>query len=461
MAAFFLYTPRLNKQLTFRLVFEKAVNRFIFFLLCAIIFFLPLPLGSYRPWAIMAMGSLICFTFILHLVNGAVNNKPLYPARYSLPLFSALLLVCVICVVQLYTVSLDPYQTKQMLLKTCFILLFCWLTFIYCDNAERIKKLIYVVIAAGVFQALYATYLNLSPEILSPIFGYKHTQRAIGTFTYSNFLANYLALSLCLGIGVLVGELKRGINIPNQTLKQTLRAWTEILLSSKIILRISLIIIIIALILTRSRMGNSAFFIALMVVSLLALFVYNKKPKAFKLLIVSFFIIDLIVIGAIFDVEKVKQRITETSIKSETRDEVVRDSIPLIMDRPLLGSGGGTFYTAFPSYQTQPYTGYYDNAHNDYVQFAVELGIPVTTALGALVLYCLWLCVKTMRKRKTALYQGVSFGCAVAITDMLLHSSVDYSLQAGANSMLFMLILCLAILSSELPAARKTKSKYT
>ena len=98
-----------------------------------------------------------------------------------------------------------------------------------------------------------------------------------------------------------------------------------------------LIIIIVALILTRSRMGNSAFFIALIIVSLLALFVYKQKPKAFKLLIVSFFIIDLIIIGAIFDVEKVKQRISETSLQSETRDEVVRDSIPLILDNPLLG----------------------------------------------------------------------------------------------------------------------------
>ncbi|HBW96894.1 MAG TPA: O-antigen polymerase, partial [Pseudoalteromonas sp.] len=167
--------------------------------------------------------------------------------------------------------------------------------FIYCNNSERIKKLIYTIIAAGVFQALYATYLNLSPEVLSPIFGYRHTPRAIGTFTYSNFLANYLALCLCLGIGVLVSELKRGSHASDLTFKQTLRAWTEILLSSKIILRISLIIIIIALILTRSRMGNSAFFIALMAVSLLALFVYNKKPKAFKLLIISFFIIDLII----------------------------------------------------------------------------------------------------------------------------------------------------------------------
>lgn len=431
------------------------MNRLIFVLLCGILFLLPLPLGSYRPWAILAMGLLISATFIAHLIYGAINNnQSLYPPLYSWPVFTALGVVVAVCAVQMFTVSVDPFQTKQMLLKTSFMILFCWLIFIYCNSATRIKKLVYAVICAGVFQALYASYLNLSPDVVSPIFGYKHTDRAIGTFTYSNFLANYLALCLCLGIGVLVSELKRNNGKGKNTLKQTLRAWAEILLSSKIVLRISLIIIIVALILTRSRMGNSAFFIALMVVSFLALFVYNNKPKAFKLLIVSFFIIDLIIIGAIFDVEKVKQRISETSIASETRDEVVRDSIPLILDKPLLGSGGGTFYTAFPAYQSEPYSGYYDNAHNDYIQFAVELGIPATAALGLLVLYCLWLCVATMRKRKTALFQGVAFGCAIAIIDMLLHSSVDYSLQAGANSMLFMVILCLAILSNKIVVKR-------
>jgi O-antigen ligase len=431
------------------------VNRLIFVLLCGILFLLPLPLGSYRPWAILAMGLLISATFITHLIYGAINNnQSLYPPLFSWPVFAALGVVVAVCAVQMFTVSVDPFQTKQMLLKTSFMILFCWLIFIYCNSAARIKNLIYAVICAGVFQALYASYLNLSPDVVSPIFGYKHTDRAIGTFTYSNFLANYLALCLCLGIGVLVSELKRNNGKGKNTLKQTLRAWAEILLSSKIVLRISLIIIIVALILTRSRMGNSAFFIALMVVSFLALFVYNNKPKAFKLLIVSFFIIDLIIIGAIFDVEKVKQRISETSIASETRDEVVRDSIPLILDKPLLGSGGGTFYTAFPAYQSEPYSGYYDNAHNDYIQFAVELGIPATAALGLLVLYCLWLCVATMRKRKTALFQGVAFGCAIAIIDMLLHSSVDYSLQAGANSMLFMVILCLAILSNKIVVKR-------
>ncbi|WP_193155616.1 O-antigen ligase family protein [Pseudoalteromonas aliena] len=437
------------------------MNRFIFFCICTILFLLPLPLGSYRPWAILAMGILIAATFCTHLVNSVINDKQaLYPPLYSWPLFSVLGVVVLVCGIQLLGTSVDAFQTKQMLLKTGFMILFCWLIFIYCNNALRIRKLIYAIICAGVFQALYASYLNLSPDIVSPLFSYKHTDRAIGTFTYSNFLANYLSLCLCLGIGVLISELKRSNSDYKQTFEQTMRAWAEILLSSKIILRVSLIIIIVALILTRSRMGNSAFFIALMIISALALFIYKQKPRSFKLLIVSFFIIDLIIIGAIFDVEKVKQRITETSLHSETRDEVVRDSIPLILDHPFLGAGGGTFYTAFPQYQSEPYSGYYDNAHNDYVQFAAELGIPATSLLGLLVLYCLWLSISTMRKRKTALFQGVAFACATAIVAMLLHSSVDYSLQAGANSMLFITILCLAILTNKLPAPKRNRKEH-
>lgn len=435
------------------------MNRFIFFLICATLFLLPLPLGSYRPWAILAIGVLICFTFLLHLFNTIISkDQSLYPLTYSWPIFASLAVVVLTCITQIFSVSLDPFQTNQMLIKTCFMILLSWLIFVYCNNIKRLRNFIYTIISAGVFQAVYATYLNLSPDIISPLFGYTHTDRAIGTFTYSNFLANFLALCLCLGIGLLVSELKRTNREYKQSIRHILRACSETLLSSKIILRISLVIIIIALILTRSRMGNSAFFIALMIMSILAIYFYRQKPKAFKLLIVSFFILDLIIIGAIFDVEKVKQRITETSITSETRDEVVRDSIPLILDKPLLGSGGGTFYTAFPAFQSEPYSGYYDNAHNDYVQFASELGIPVTAILGALVLYCLWLCLNTMYKRKTAIYQGVAFGCAIAIIDMLLHSLVDYSLQAGANSMLFIVILCLSILTNKLPASNRIRS---
>jgi len=178
------------------------LNRFIFFFICLILFLLPLPLGSYRPWAILAIGILTSFTFITHLSHSVFNDKQsLFPPRYSWPLFFTLSVVILVCGIQLFNVSVDVFQTKQMLLKTSFLLMLSWLVFNYCNSAERIKKLIYAVICAGVFQALYASYLNLSPDIVSPLFGYKHTDRAIGTFTYSNFLANYLALCLCFGSG--------------------------------------------------------------------------------------------------------------------------------------------------------------------------------------------------------------------------------------------------------------------
>ncbi|MCZ4253331.1 O-antigen ligase family protein [Pseudoalteromonas shioyasakiensis] len=432
------------------------MSRIVFALLCVTVFLLPLPLGSYRPWAILSIGLLVNFTFLVHLFNGLKNNSNIYPPKYSYFLLATLLFVIIILLYQKFTVSIDPFQTTQMLLKTQVILVFSWLLFIYCNNANRIRTLLLVIVSAGVFQSLYASYLNFTPDISSPIFGYAHTERAIGTFTYSNFLANYLGLCLALGVGLLVSELKRSSADTKLTLKKILRGFSETMLSQKVILRLSLIIIIVGLILTRSRMGNSAFFIALIIVSALALIFYKKKPRSFKILIVSFFILDLIIIGAIFDVEKVKQRLSETSLQSETRDEVVRDSIPLILEKPFLGSGGGTFYTAFPRFQSEPYSGYYDNAHNDYIQFTVELGLIGTIPLAILVIYCLLLCFKTMKNRKTALYQGIAFGCAIAITMMLLHSSVDYSLQAGANSMYFILILCLSIITNKLPRNEHT-----
>ena len=76
--------------------------------------------------------------------------------------------------------------------------------------------------------------------------------------------------------------------------------------------------------------------------------------------------------------------------------------------------------------------------------------------LGAVVLIALFISFKTMLKRKTPLYQSMSFGCAVAIIYMLLHASVDYSLQAGANSFTFITVLCLVFISANLPRIKQS-----
>ncbi len=436
------------------------LNKFFFFSLCSILIYAPIPLGANRIWASSTIEFLIFLLFAMHLLVKAKQKENFLPPAYSVAIFLPLALTALWLLIQILpglgymvgnnfsTISLDPSLTQIMFLKTVALTMFVWLIFTYVNNKTLLFKLALAILISGLFQALYATWLNLNIGMPSPVFYMPYKERAVGSFVYQNQLANYLALCLSIGMGALISQLK--LTGDSRRFKDKVRAIATVMLSSKMLIRFSLILMIIGLILTRSRMGNSAFFFALAAVSVFAFFFYNRKPKYLRPLIISFFILDLILVGAIFGVEKVKERLVETSLSSETRDEVVRDSIPMILEKPILGFGGGSFYSSFSAYQSEPYSGFYDHAHNDYIQFAVELGLPITAMLGAMMLYCLFIACRTMMQRKTPLYQGISFGCAVAIIHMLLHSTVDFSLQSPAIALLFVGILAMGVISANL-----------
>ena len=434
-----------------------------------IIIYAPIPLGANRIWASSSIEFLIFLAFIGHLFLSFKNDIPLFPPRFAKLILVPLVLTLVWLLIQMTpglatllsrsthenineninaTLSLDPSLTHIMFLKTLAFTAFVWMIFCYVVNQSTLKRLAFTIIVTGLLQALYAIWLNLNDNSASPIFNFSYTNRANGSFVYANQLANYIALCLSIGIGILVSQLS--LSAASSRLKQRVRDLAKALLSPKMIIRLTLIIMIIALILTRSRMGNSAFFIALATVSLYGFFQYKRKPRNLRLLIISFFVVDMILVGSIFGIEKVKERLIETSLSSETRDEVVRDSLPMIQDYWLTGTGGGSFYSSFQSYQPEYYSGFYDHAHNDYIQFMAEIGVPITLMLGAMMLYCLWIALATVRKRRTPLYQGVAFGCSIAIIHMLLHSTVDFSLQSPAIALLFLTILSMSVIAHHL-----------
>lgn len=446
------------------------LRNFIFYSLCTLIIYAPIPLGANRIWASSSIELVVFLLFSVHLLVAVKRNGQLLPPRFSWPVMAPLVVVSCWLAIQMIpglgtladrgfdTLSFDPSLTHIMWLKTLTFALFAWLVFCYVNNSQRVYWFALTMVGSGLFQAVYGAWLNLNIGMSSPIFGVEYTERAMGTFMYQNQLANYLALTLAIGIGVLISQLS--LTGSGDKLWHKARGIALTMLSPKMVIRLCLIIMIVGLILTRSRMGNSAFFIALALVSLFAFFFYNRQPKNLRLLIVSFFILDLVLIGTIFGVEKVKQRLIETSLQSETRDEVVRDSLPIIADYPIFGTGGGSFYSTFPSYHPEPYSGFYDHAHNDYIQFAVELGLPVTLMLGVMMFYCLLISLRTMIRRKTPLYQGVSFGCAMAVVHMLLHSTVDFSLQSPAIGILFISILSLGLIVAKLPRPKHPQPRH-
>ncbi len=438
---------------------EQYFERFAFYLLLTIIFILPLPLGSNRPWAwsifeaLIAICAIICVWTLSNrtLIDGLKRHRIIIGIFIITQCYVALQLVGITGA----SISVDPAQTQVSLVKgLCYSLFICCCAWLL-SSSKRIKQFSLAIIITVFLQALYAIYLQFSGMQFSPVFNYEIYERANGSFVYHNHLANYLLVGGSLAIGLLISQLSR-MSTRDQSIKRLIIGALEALMSSKWLIRVAIVTIVVGLILTRSRMGNSAFFVSLLMTSILALTIMKRPPSMLKWLVISLIVIDVAIVGALFGIEKVQERIDVTSFEGESRDDVVEMSIPLVKDVWLTGSGAGTFYTVFPQYHTDVIHLHYDHAHNEYLQFLIEYGIVGFILLGGAIIYSLLQAIKALRQRSDPLSQGIAFGAIMAIFGMLLHISVDFPLQAPATTVNFIAILILANLSS----VRFSKNRY-
>ncbi len=436
-------------------------SRIIFILLCVVLLWAPIPLGSNRAWAWGLLQLLIGSAFMLHLAHSWSANTALFAAPRFWPALSPLLLLLLWLTLQSYQLlpSADAYQSAVMAGKTLFFILWCSLLLNYCNSHKRIRLLAIMIVISGALQAFYGVVVQLANIEVSPVIGISEGSRARGSFVYQNHFANYLALSLSVAVGLLLSQLSS--ERTKRSARQLLRDVLSTLLSAKMMLRLAMILMVIGLVMSRSRMGNAAFFAALIAVAVLALWCYKRPPALLKPLVLSILLLDMLLVSSMFGLDKLQQRYQDTSFTSEARDEVVRDSLPLLAQHGWTGSGGGTFYTVFPAVQPQPYSGFYDHAHNDYLQFAIELGLPLTLLLAGWLLWIGWLALQVMRSHEQKLERGLSFAALMALCHMALHSSVDFGLQAPANALLFLTILMLVLICHAQPAKLRRSSAAT
>jgi O-antigen ligase len=227
-------------------------------------------------------------------------------------------------------------------------------------------------------------------------------------------------------------------------------------------------VIVIGLVLTRSRMGNAAFFSAMLIVGSLSIILARKTaPRTIIMLIASLIIVDVLVVGTWVGLEKVVDRIQETELRVadggksesvEARTEAARASLPIVRDFPLFGTGGGSYYNIFLSYRTPQYGYVYlDHTHNDFVEIATDYGLVGLGLLGSLVAMTLVTVLRVMAKRRSSTPWGMAFGVAMAIVGLLIHSTVDFNLQIPANALTIVVILALGWCTHALPSGRGRK----
>lgn len=148
---------------------------------------------------------------------------------------------------------------------------------------------------------------------------------------------------------------------------------------------------------------------------------------------------------------------SHTDISNDMRFQIDRDGVRMFRQRPILGWGLGCFPVAYPQFRTF-YTNFFVNeAHDDYLQLLVEMGL---LGFATVIWYLVVLVRKASPKIKnwhSEVGGAVTLACLLGVTGILVHSTVDFNLEIPANAALFYVICTIAAANPMVVPKRKRK----
>ncbi|MBW1894616.1 MAG: O-antigen ligase family protein, partial [Deltaproteobacteria bacterium] len=127
---------------------------------------------------------------------------------------------------------------------------------------------------------------------------------------------------------------------------------------------------------------------------------------------------------------------------------VWEDTLSIIKDYPVFGTGFGTFVHIYPGYRTAHEQLIFEHAHNDYLELATDGGI---VAIALVFWFVGALLIKTYQKSKRrrerySIY--LFYGILAGLIALAIHSISDFNLHNGANGIYVSFILGLLVSSS-------------
>ncbi|MDD5595520.1 MAG: O-antigen ligase family protein, partial [Candidatus Omnitrophica bacterium] len=272
------------------------------------------------------------------------------------------------------------------------------------ETKKQFKRIILIIISVGFFVSVLGMIKNF-----------------VYPFINKNHFAGYMEMVTFMTIGLLLTELDR---------------------QKRVIFSFIAIIMIFTLFLSLSRAGLLSFFISLLVMfCLLRLRKTIRKKTVLIVALVIFAFLFMFIAGADPFLTRISTLFNKETISIENRWVIWKDTLKIIYDFPLFGSGLGTFKSIYPMYKTLTGQAVVNQAHNDLLQLISETGILGT----GLILWFFWLFFKNIFQiwlfRHHPFAKGITLGGVCAIFSILLHSFFDFNLQIPANSFLFTVLM--------------------
>jgi len=453
----------------------------LFILLCvlAVVAWAPVPLGSNRPvawfalttaiygilalWAVgrLAFGSqngqstrfrkilVVLLIWLGGILLQTVDPPSVVPALLAPFVFGNHSDLLLLNISPRYSLSVDAGVTFNEFLKYGAYVALFFLTYVSITNRNRLIFFVVCLVAVGVAESVYGLYVNSTGFVIFPELA-PDTKLREGTFVNRNHFANYVAMLLCLALGLLTWA------FDNKGKKPLYGAYkrTDLDIAVMFVVMTFVLILVAGVLASGSRGAIVFLFFSVLIMILIERLTRNSITKQLAL--------GVIVTGAasvslLTGTNQSIIRLLERDIFGGERLVQNMQGLRMLQEVWPTGVGAGNYRWTFQMFRDQEMRfATYDHAHNDYLESMIEQGLPLVLILGVAVYFIYRELYRGYKNRRNNLIRGVIFGCLLSITYMLLHSLVEFNFRIPANAVLFFVIAGLGVRACHLGRTRKT-----
>ena len=288
-----------------------------------------------------------------------------------------------------------------------------------------------IVLAALAGVILGALQLAGNGDAASNWYIYSNTNEGSAVGFFAN--ANHMAILLVATVPFIFGFEAR----TSLTLTREVRASV----GKAVILGGTLMVILVGIILNRSLAGYALGAFALTASVFIRLHLEDPRAR-WGLVVVG---LGGLLATAVIVASPAQNNLTAAGVETDysSRYTSFTNSLRAVADHFPVGSGLGTFADVYPAYENPTWVDrwYVNHVHNDYIEIALETGLPGIILMAAFLLWWLQRAVAVWRAPEI---NQLARAATIASGAIMLHSLVDFPLRTTAIASLF--AFCVAIM---------------
>ena len=402
--------------------------------------------------ALLAVFLVVSLLQIVPLPAGVV--KVLSPRAYDL--FLGLVRDGIAAPSSWLTLSLAPSATlSELVLILCYGI-FGFLVLRTVRSRRQVEVFVLVIVASALFQSLYgmAEVFNGHEMILGRVKRF-NLGSVTGTYVNRNHFAGFLEMAFPLSLGYLLVKARYFAMEKGLSIRQKILWFGQESLQWTLLLGLVPAFIGVGLVFSKSRSGIMILVVtAVMAVAATASWRefteeegegHGAGTKRRFGRIVRLVVMVVLAAAVWLGIGPVIDRFSEMDISYETRRLFYENTLHMIGDFPLAGTGKGTYVDAYAMYEKVDDGMKLSYAHNDYLEFAAENGVVAGGALAAAGIgLAVWLAAM-WRRRRSSFAKGIGLGAMLGVTALLIHGFTDFNLQIPANAVYFTALAMLGV----------------